>query len=75
MGRLPGGLRGRGQRDLDAWAPWYIVPSDHKWYRNLVVARIVCATLEAMAPRWPETDAALEGYALEELQENASSRR
>jgi PPK2 family polyphosphate:nucleotide phosphotransferase len=57
------------------WAPWYIVPSDHKWYRNLVVARIVCATLEAMAPRWPETDAALEGYALEELEENASSKR
>src|ERR671911_905587 len=25
------------------WAPWYIVPSDRKWYRNLVVARIVCA--------------------------------
>src|ERR671919_166139 len=34
------------------WAPWYIVPSDHKWYRNLVVARIVCATLEAMEPCW-----------------------
>src|ERR671932_37587 len=28
------------------WAPWYIVPSDHKWFRNLVVARIVPATLE-----------------------------
>src|SRR5919202_7120919 len=24
------------------WAPWHVVPSDHKWYRNLVVARIVC---------------------------------
>src|ERR671922_472479 len=22
------------------WAPWYVVPSDHKWYRNLVAARI-----------------------------------
>src|SRR3954467_1662683 len=32
------------------WAPWYVVPSDHKWYRNLIVARIVCATLEAMNP-------------------------
>src|SRR5215207_2634678 len=39
------------------WAPWYIVPSDHKWYRNLVVARIVCATLETMDPQWPDTDA------------------
>ena len=21
------------------WAPWYVVPSDHKWFRNLVVAQ------------------------------------
>ena len=33
------------------WAPWYVVPSDHKWYRNLVVARIVRATLEALDPQ------------------------
>ena len=32
------------------WAPWYVVPADHKWYRNLVVARIVAATLEAPRP-------------------------
>ncbi len=30
------------------WAPWYIVPADRKWYRNLLVAEIVVATLEAM---------------------------
>src|SRR3954471_21665505 len=57
------------------WAPWYVVPSDRKWYRNLVVARIVCATLAAMNPQWPATDAALEGYALEELEESAASKR
>jgi PPK2 family polyphosphate:nucleotide phosphotransferase len=38
------------------WAPWYVVPSDHKWFRNLVVARVVAATLEAMDPRWPPPD-------------------
>jgi PPK2 family polyphosphate:nucleotide phosphotransferase len=57
------------------WAPWYVVPADHKWYRNLVVARIVCATLEALDPRWPEPDADLEAYALEELEESVSSKR
>jgi PPK2 family polyphosphate:nucleotide phosphotransferase len=57
------------------WAPWYVVPSDHKWYRNLVVARIVCATLAAMNPQWPATDAALEDYALEELEESTASKR
>src|SRR3954449_4099043 len=50
-----------------SWAPWHVVPSDHKWYRNLVVARIVCATLQAMDPRWPETDAEVDQYALDEL--------
>jgi PPK2 family polyphosphate:nucleotide phosphotransferase len=58
-----------------AWAPWYVVPADHKWYRNLVVARIVAATLECMDPRWPEADAELEDYALEELERSTSSSR
>jgi PPK2 family polyphosphate:nucleotide phosphotransferase len=57
------------------WAPWYVVPADRKWYRNLVVARIVCATLDAMNPRWPEADPELEDYALEELEESTSSKR
>src|SRR4051812_4321581 len=51
------------------WAPWYIVPSDHKWFRNLVVARIICATLEAMAPRWPQTHPEVQGLTLEELED------
>jgi PPK2 family polyphosphate:nucleotide phosphotransferase len=55
-----------------SWAPWYVVPSDHKWYRNLVVARVVCAALEELDPRWPE----IEGYTLEDLEaENVSSSR
>jgi polyphosphate kinase 2 (PPK2 family) len=49
-----------------SWAPWYVVPADHKWYRNLVVARIVEATLSAMDPQWPEVDADLEDIALED---------
>jgi PPK2 family polyphosphate:nucleotide phosphotransferase len=57
------------------WAPWYVVPADHKWYRNLVVARIVRAILEAMGPRWPDPDPDLEGYALDELEDSVSSRR
>src|SRR5215212_2551400 len=56
-------------------APWYVVPADHKWFRNLVVARIVRATLEAMNPCWPAPDEDLEAYALEELEESAPSSR
>ncbi len=34
-------------------APWHIIPADHEWYRNLVVAELVVAALEEMAPQFP----------------------
>ncbi len=37
-------------------APWLVVPSDRKWYRNLAVANILHETLTAMNPRWPGPD-------------------
>jgi len=36
------------------WAPWFVVPADHKWYTRLVVAEIVCETLDAMDLRFPK---------------------
>jgi PPK2 family polyphosphate:nucleotide phosphotransferase len=48
-------------------APWYVVPSDHKWFRNLVVARAVAGTLSTMDPVWPEPEEDLEAFAAEEL--------
>jgi PPK2 family polyphosphate:nucleotide phosphotransferase len=35
------------------YAPWYVVPADRKWYRNLVIARTIADTLEAMNPQYP----------------------
>jgi len=35
-------------------APWYVVPADQKWYRNLVVAQTVVQTLRSMDPQYPE---------------------
>ena len=35
-------------------APWYVVPADRKWYRNIAVARTIADTLEAMDPHYPE---------------------
>src|SRR5215217_3306980 len=54
------------------WAPWYMVPSDHKWYRNLVVARTVAGVLEDMNPQWPEPEEDLEAFAAEELDQLSS---
>jgi PPK2 family polyphosphate:nucleotide phosphotransferase len=47
-------------------APWHVVPADRKWYRNLVVARTIASTLEAIDPRFPECDPGLEGIAVPE---------
>ncbi|MEP6598009.1 MAG: PPK2 family polyphosphate kinase [Actinomycetota bacterium] len=37
-------------------APWYIVPSDHKWYRNWAIGRLMTETLQELGPRYPEGD-------------------
>jgi PPK2 family polyphosphate:nucleotide phosphotransferase len=34
-------------------APWFVVPSDRKWYRNWAVGRILLETLTEMAPEYP----------------------
>ena len=38
------------------YAPWYIIPADRKWYRNIIVARIVHSTLKSMNPKYPESN-------------------
>ena len=37
-----------------AWAPWHVIPADHKWARNAAIAAIVRETLEAMNPQYPK---------------------
>lgn len=34
-------------------APWYVIPSSRKWFRNFAVGRILVETLEEMDPRYP----------------------
>jgi PPK2 family polyphosphate:nucleotide phosphotransferase len=35
------------------WAPWYIVPADHKWFRNWVVSDTIVRTLETLKLKYP----------------------
>ena len=35
------------------YAPWHIVPANHKWYRNLVVTQVIVDALETMNPQYP----------------------
>jgi PPK2 family polyphosphate:nucleotide phosphotransferase len=41
------------RRTTTPWAPWYIVPSDHKWFRNLVISSVLVETLQSMNLRYP----------------------
>jgi PPK2 family polyphosphate:nucleotide phosphotransferase len=34
-------------------APWYVIPSDHKWFRNFAIGAIVNSTLKRMKLRYP----------------------
>jgi PPK2 family polyphosphate:nucleotide phosphotransferase len=36
------------------WAPWYIVPANRKWYRNLVVSAVIVETLERLSLKYPK---------------------
>ncbi|MFE9093557.1 PPK2 family polyphosphate kinase [Streptomyces sp. NPDC007264] len=37
-------------------APWYLVPADHKWYRNWAISRLLLEHLRELDPRYPEAD-------------------
>lgn len=37
-----------------AYAPWHVVPADHKWYRDFVVARTLVEALESLKMKWPK---------------------
>jgi PPK2 family polyphosphate:nucleotide phosphotransferase len=36
------------------WAPWYVVPGDHNWVRNVAVARILVQALRKIDPQLPQ---------------------
>ncbi len=47
------------------WAPWYVVPADHKWVRDIAVATILVDTFERLDPQIPDPEPGLEGIVVE----------
>lgn len=47
------------------WAPWYVVPANRKWYRNLVVARVILQTLRDFEMQYPDPEDDLSGVVIE----------
>ncbi|RPH57520.1 polyphosphate kinase 2 family protein [bacterium] len=46
-------------------APWYVVPANKKWYRNLVVATVLVETLEKLGMKAPESEEDLTGVVID----------
>lgn len=40
-------------------APWYVVPADRKWFRNLLISRVIVDLLEGLDMSYPEPEAGL----------------
>lgn len=38
------------------YAPWYLIPADHKWYRDWAVSRLLLEHLQVLDPRCPAAD-------------------
>ena len=46
-------------------APWYVVPADRKWFRNLVVSQVLVDTLESLDMAYPPAEDDLDGIVVE----------
>ena len=48
------------QKTSTRHAPWFVIPSNHKWFRDLTVSQIVTRTLDGLGMRFPEPKVDLE---------------
>jgi polyphosphate kinase 2 (PPK2 family) len=46
-------------------APWYVIPADHKWYRDWAVLSVLVATLKSMDPQYPAPAEDLTGIVID----------
>jgi PPK2 family polyphosphate:nucleotide phosphotransferase len=60
-------------------APWYVIPSNHKWFRNLAVSQIIADTMDEMGLKLPPTHVNIADirrkYHAEEREEKGGKRR
>lgn len=47
-------------RTSTEYAPWYIIPADRKWYRNLVISEVIIDTLKGLDMAYPAAEDGLE---------------
>jgi PPK2 family polyphosphate:nucleotide phosphotransferase len=50
-----------GETSTD-YAPWYLIPANRNWLRNLAVSEIVADTIDDLDPQYPQPEADIEGF-------------
>lgn len=43
------------ERTSTEHSPWYVIPADHKWYRNWAVAHVLLRVLKDLGPKYPSS--------------------
>jgi PPK2 family polyphosphate:nucleotide phosphotransferase len=46
-------------------APWFVIPSDRKWFRNIAVLSIIVQTLEGLKMQYPKPERDLSGIVVD----------
>ena len=47
------------------YAPWYVIPADQKWYRNLAISKVLVDTLKNLDPQFPPPEDNIDGIVIE----------
>jgi len=46
-------------------APWYVIPANQNWYRNLAITRVIVDTLKVLDPKFPPPEGDVSGVVVE----------
>ena len=52
-------------RTSTEYAPWYIIPANRKWFRDLAISSVLVDTLEGLKMNYPESEENLDGVVIE----------
>ena len=53
------------EKTTTSYAPWYIIPANQNWYRNLAIERVIVGTLNELNPQFPTQASDLRGLIVE----------
>lgn len=56
------------EKTSTSWAPWYIVPANHKWFRDYIVASAIVDHLEKLQMQYPTLDSATRAQSMKYLE-------